>query len=202
MVKAGSGFYTPSMIVEGVVTSVDSAGQLNVAPMGPIVHGNFDSLTLRPFQTSTTFQNLQQTRCGVFHVVDDVTLLAQAAIGQLTEVPPTRPANTITGRILVDCCRWFEFRVTDFDVGDQRTVLQTGIVATGEVRPFFGFNRARHAVLEAAILATRVHLLDEQMIMDQFEVLKSAVDKTGEVAESEAFAMLQNYVAAAFEPTQ
>ena len=194
--------YTPSMIVEGVVTSIDSSGQLNVAPMGPIVHGDFESLTLRPFQTSTTFQNLQQTRSGVFHVVDDVTLLAQTAVGQLTDEPETRPADIIDGRVLADCCRWFEFRVTDCDVSDQRAALQADIVATGEVRPFFGFNRARHAVLEAAILATRVHRLDKQMITDQLDVLKSAVDKTGGVAESEAFAMLQNHVTASFEPSQ
>jgi len=190
------------MIVEGVVTSIDSSGQLNVAPMGPIVHGDFESLTLRPFQTSTTFQNLQQTRSGVFHVVDDVTLLAQTAVGQLTDEPETRPADIIDGRVLADCCRWFEFRVTDCDVSDQRAALQADIVATGEVRPFFGFNRARHAVLEAAILATRVHRLDKQMITDQLDVLKSAVDKTGGVAESEAFAMLQNHVTASFEPSQ
>jgi len=182
------------MIVEGVVTSQSSDGVLNVAPMGPIVQGDFASLILRPFQSSTTCENLAATRCGVFHVVDSVELLARSAISQLTEVPPTRPATTVNGEILLNCCRWFEFRVTDCDLNAPRTVMQTEIVARGEERPFLGFNRARHAVLEAAIVATRVHLLHETDVRSQLTVLKSAVEKTGGLAESEAFAMLEDYI--------
>ncbi len=182
------------MIVEGVVTSQNSDGVLNVAPMGPIVEGDFFSLILRPFQSSTTCENLTTTHCGVFHVVDSVELLARSAVGQLTEVPQTRPATSVDGRILLDCCRWFEFRVTDCDLSAARTVMQTEILARGEVRPFLGFNRARHAVLEAAILATRVHLLSESDISAQLTVLNSAVEKTGGLAESDAFAMLVNYI--------
>ncbi len=186
------------MIVEGVVTSQNADGVLNVAPMGPIVEGDFCSLLLRPFQSSTTCENLTTTRCGVFHVVDNVELLARTAVGQLTEVPRTRPATVINGRILLDCCRWFEFQVTACDLSAPRTVLQTEIVARGEQRPFLGFNRARHAVLEAAILATRVHLLSETEVKAQLAVLGSAVEKTGGVAESDAVAMLVDYINASY----
>jgi len=187
------------MIVEGVVTSKNADGILNVAPMGPLVRGDFDSPILRPFQTSTTCDNLRTTRCGVFHVVDSIDVLARAAVGQLNERPPTRPAAVVDGHILRDCCRWFEFRVTNCDLSSSRTVMQTEIVARGEQRPFFGFNRARHAVLEAAILATRVHLLPEDEIRTQLTVLKSAVEKTGGVAESDAFAMLMNHINASYK---
>ena len=182
------------MIVEGVVTSVDSAGQLNVAAMGPVVQGDFAALLLRPYQSSTTFRNLNETGCGVFHVVDTVELLARAAIGRLTEIPATRPARAVAGRILEDCCRWFEFRITERDVSDERSVMQAEIVASGEQRPFLGFNRARHAVLEAAILATRVHLLRRAEVASALSFLEPAVHKTGGAAEQEAFRMLQTYV--------
>ncbi len=190
------------MIVEGVVTSQDSAGNLNVAPMGPVVEGDFAGLVLRPFQSSTTFDNLRQTRCGVFHVVDSVDLLARTAIGRLQNLPETQPATRISGRILADCCRWFEFRITDWDLSSERSRMQAEIVARGERRPFLGFNRARHAVLEAAILATRVHLLPRDEIECQMSVLESAVEKTGGVAETEAFSMLQDYMQQAYEQTQ
>lgn len=189
------------MIVEGVVTTLDSEGNLNVAPMGPIVEGDFSGLVLRPFQSSTTFRNLNQTGCGVFHVVDSIEILAQAAISKLTEAPPTRPASRINGRILTDCCRWFEFRITVSDVSEERSVMQAEIVAHGERRPFLGFNRARHAVLEAAILATRVHLLPQDEVSVQMTVLKSAVEKTGGVAETDAFKMLQDYIERSYEQT-
>lgn len=182
------------MIVEGVVTSLNSSGKLNIAPMGPRVEGDFVRLVLRPFKTSTTFRNLCETSCGVFHVVDTVELLARAAIGQLPQLPVTRPATRIDGRILADCCRWFEFRITDLDLRSERTRMSAEIVARGEQRPFTGFNRARHAVLEAAILATRVHLLPHDKIAAQMTVLKSAVEKTGGVAETETFDMLQKHI--------
>ena len=43
------------MIVEGIVTSQNADGLMNVAPMGPIVHGDFESLTLRPFCVDLLF---------------------------------------------------------------------------------------------------------------------------------------------------
>ena len=77
------------MILEGIVTSLDAEGKLNVAPMGPIVEPDMARLVLRPFQTSQTYRNLKQRPSGVFHVVDDVLLLAKAAIGRLDVVPET-----------------------------------------------------------------------------------------------------------------
>jgi hypothetical protein len=48
------------VIVEGVVTSLGADGDLNVAPMGPLVEGDFSRLVFRPFQTSSTFRNLRR----------------------------------------------------------------------------------------------------------------------------------------------
>ena len=182
------------MIVEGIVTSIDSAGRLNVAPMGPIVVGDFASLLLRPFQSSTTFNNLAATRCGVFHVVDRMDLIAQAAIGRLEHLPAVEPATTINGFVLKDCCRWFEFTVDDIDASDIRSQMPSTIVYCGERRPFYGFNRARHAVLEAAILATRLHLLSQQHVLDMMSFLEPAVEKTGGTEEKSTFAMLKDFV--------
>lgn len=182
------------MIVEGIVTSVDAGGHLNVAPMGPIVVGDFASLLLRPFQPSTTFSNLAATRCGVFHVVDRVEIIARAAIGRLSELPAVEPAAKIDGFVLKDCCRWFEFTVDSVDASDARSRMPSSIVHRGERRPFFGFNRARHAVLEAAILATRLHLLSPQHVLDMISLLEPAVEKTGGTEEKSAFAMLKDFV--------
>ncbi len=182
------------MIVEGIVTSVDAGGHLNVAPMGPIVVGDFASLLLRPFQPSTTFNNLTATRRGVFHVVDRVEIIARAAIGKLTELPAVEPSTMIDGFVLKDCCRWFEFTVDSVDTSDARSRMPSSIVHRGERRPFFGFNRARHAVLEAAILATRLHLLSRQHVLDMMSFLEPAVEKTGGTEEKSAFAMLKEFV--------
>lgn len=182
------------MIVEGIVTSIDSTGSLNVAPMGPIIAGDFDNLLLRPFQPSTTFNNLSTTRCGVFHVVDQVEVIAKAAIGRLKTNPDVVRASVIDGYVLKDCCRWFEFTVDQVDASEARSRMPSTIVHRGERRPFFGFNRARHAVLEAAILATRLHLLSRAEVLSALIPMRSAVEKTGGPVELSAFEMLEEFI--------
>ncbi|GAB5441278.1 MAG: DUF447 family protein [Fuerstiella sp.] len=182
------------MIVEGLVTTQNAQQAINVAPMGPIVQGDFESMILRPFAGSTTFQNLLDQRQGVFHVVDQVDLIAKAAIGRLIELPPMFSAETVQGSVLSECCRWFEFRITEVDTSDLRSEMQAEIVHRGERRPFYGFNRARHAVIEAAIMATRIHLLPPDDIRRQFDWLESAVHKTGGATELASFQHLREYV--------
>jgi hypothetical protein len=182
------------MILEGVVTSQNALGELNVAPMGPIVEPDMQRFVLRPFQTSTTYRNLKQYPFGVLHVVDDVLLLARAAIGQLTETPATFPALRIPGRVLTDACRWFEFRVESIDDSEERTQIEAVVEHSGRLRDGFGFNRAKHAVIEAAILATRIHLLPPEEIIEQFQKLQSPVEKTAGPDELTAFSLLDEFV--------
>lgn len=182
------------MILEGVVTSLNENGDVNIAPMGPIVDESMTVLRLRPFQTSTTFRNLQRDRHGVFHVVDDVLLLAQAAVNKLEHTPPTFAAEMINGRILQSACRWYEFAVDEIDDSHDRAELLARVVHCGRIRDFFGLNRAKHAVLEAAILATRVHLLPKDEITQQYAALKILVDKTAGATERKAFALLEEFV--------
>lgn len=184
------------MILEGIVTTLNSDGGVNVAPMGPIVDDAMQTLHLRPFQSSQTYRNLKTHPQGVLHVVDDVLLLAKAAIGRLEESPATQTAEVVRGEVLTSACRWYEFEVTELKDENERTDIHASVVHTGRLRDFFGFNRAKHAVLEAAILATRVHIIPAEQIDRQFAELKIIVEKTAGDAEREAFALLETYVAA------
>jgi len=182
------------MLLEGLVTSLSLSGELNLAPMGPIVEGDFSRLILRPFQTSATYRNLKQRPGGVFHITDDVLLIAKTALDRLPAIPKTIPAQHIDGRVLADCCRWYEFEVVSCDDTSERTRLEAKVVHIGHVRDFIGFHRARHAVLEATILATRLHLIPETDIRSQLRALASPVDKTASPREREAFALVCDYV--------
>ncbi|MFT4557368.1 MAG: DUF447 domain-containing protein [Planctomycetales bacterium] len=182
------------MILEGIVTTQNAAGDINVAPMGPIVDESMQSFVLRPFQTSTTYRNLKGHPFGVLHVVDDVLLLAKAAISRLEETPETFQAITIPGQVLKSACRWYEFKVESLDDSDDRTRIEARVVHSGRLRDFFGFNRAKHAVLEAAILATRVHILPADEILAQIDTLRSPVDKTAGPNERAAFQLVDEYV--------
>jgi hypothetical protein len=185
------------VILEGIVTSLSVEDVLNVAPMGPeVVAGSaMDRFVLRPYRTSTTYANLKARGEGVLHVTDDVLLLAQAAIGVALEpVPATRPASVVAGAILTDCCRFYEFRVAELDDREDRTRIEVETVAQGRLRDFFGFNRAKHAVLEAAILATRTQWLPLRDLLKEFRKLEVLVQKTGGPSEHAAFNLLHDFL--------
>ena len=176
------------------MTTLSADGSVNVSPMGPIVNESMTELILRPYQTSTTYQNLKRTRQGLFHVTDDVELIAHAALGQPAPLPPLATAEAVEGRIITTACRWYALRVRTLDDSEERTEIICDVVDHGILREFFGFNRAKHAVLEAAILATRVAFFPAEEIRAEFARLKSPIEKTGGPAELRAFEFLASEV--------
>ncbi len=182
------------VILEGIVTTINDDDSVNISPMGPMVDTSMSTLTLRPYQTSTTYQNLRRVGQGIFHVTDDVELLARAAVSRLEGLPKMRPASAVTGMILVDACRWYAFEVSSLDDREDRTTIQCKIVDRGRQRDFLGFNRAKHAVVEAAILATRTQFLPADEILAEFERLGMIVDKTAGEQERVAFDFLKEFV--------
>jgi hypothetical protein len=189
-------------ILEGLLATYGDDGQPHLAPMGPLVRNDMKRLWLRPFRTSTTYANLKRRGAGVFHVTDDVELIARAAVGSLSDPPRWNLERAAVGPVLADACRWYVFRVESLDDDDERTSIVAEIIDQGRVREFCGFNRAKHAVIEAAILATRVHLLDAAHLAAEVERLDVIVNKTGAAAERRAFKFLADYVRCATEGTQ
>jgi hypothetical protein len=191
------------LILEGLVTTTDAAGGLHLAAMGPAIDeqeravGRITRLTLRPFGGSQTAANLARVPEGVFHLTDDVLLLAHVVGAVPGPRPAARPAERVQGWLLEDACRAYEFRIASADTTQQRVRLEAVVVAEHAGRPFLGFNRAAHAVVEGAILVTRLHLLDADEIQRRFADLAVLVEKTGGEREREAFAILQTRIAAA-----
>jgi uncharacterized protein len=181
-------------LLEGIVTTLNEDGSPHITPMGPIVDASFSQILLRPYRTSTTYQNLKRTGQGVLHVTDDVEMFARAAVGQLNTTPRLFASKAVDGAILADTCRWHAFRVDSIEDREERVAIVASIVEYGRVRDFFGFNRAKHAVIEAAILATRIEWLDATHIRDEFARLAVIVDKTGGHQEHAAFVFLNEYV--------
>jgi hypothetical protein len=181
------------MILEGIVTTVGLDWRVNIAPMGPRVDVTMEHLLLRPFAGSQTCQNLKAHGEGVFHVTDDVLLLARSAVGPV-DPPPLVPAVKVAGYIMQDACRFYEFRVSSVDESAERMAMEAEVVHSGRLRDFVGFNRAKHAVVEAAILATRTDFLPLAEIEAEYRRLAVLVEKTGGSQEHEAFAFLRAHL--------
>lgn len=184
-------------IIESIITTMDAAGVVNFAPMG--VEWGEDEIVVKPFLETTTFRNLRATGSAVVNITDDVMLFARAAIS--SPQYPARPAEVVRGVVLEAACSWRELEVRAIDDTPPRSRIVTAVVHRGFQREFIGFNRARNAVLEAAILATRTHLLPPEQIREELARLRVIVDKTAGPREHEAMALLTEYIRSAPTPT-
>ncbi len=178
------------MIIESILTTLAADGTVNCAPMG--VEWGEERIVIKPFVDTTTFRNLVATGSAVVNLTDDVLLFARGVIG--TAVFPGHPAKRVRGVVLEAACGWREVEVESIDDTPPRSRIVTRVVHHGAQREFLGFNRARHAVLEAAIVATRTHLIPVAEVRAEFARLRIIVDKTAGEREQEAMALLEAYV--------
>ena len=180
------------LIVETIVTTIAADGTVNFAPMG--VEWGDDAIVLKPFLETSTYRNVVASRVAVVNLTDDVRVFARAAISNPQY--QTGPAAVVRGVVLADCCSWRELEVRAIDSTPPRSRIEMAVVHRGTRREFIGFNRARQAVLEAAIYATRLHLLPRTFIDSEMARLQVIVDKTAGPQELEAMELLTEHIRA------
>lgn len=180
------------MIIEGLLTSIAADGSPHVAPMGPVVDPELKKWVLRPFHSSTTFGNLRRTNSAVFHVVDDVLPIVQAALNLKHQLEFTQLENGCW--TIVSACHWYQLQLDNWQLESDRAEVSASVIRSEVQRPFWGWNRAKHAVLEATIMATRIHLTGKETIQVEMEKLSSAVHKTAGPREIQAWQLIQNYL--------
>lgn len=178
------------MIIETILTTMDGAGAVNFAPMG--VEWGEEEIVIKPYKETATYRNLKAAGAAVVNLTDNVLLFARAAIS--SPQYDWRPAEVVRGAVLEDACSWREVEVVELDEREARARARTRVVHRGFRREFLGFNRARHAVLEAAILATRTKFLPMDEILAEYARLQVIVDKTAGPVEHEAMRLLAAYV--------
>ena len=185
------------MIIETIVTTMAVDGTVNCAPMGVDWNPDVapDAIVLKPFLDTATYRNVSVTRAAVVNLIDDVRVFARAAISN--PAYETVPAQVVRGVVLAEACSWRELEVTSIDSTPPRSRIETRTVHRDVRREFIGFNRARHAVLEAAIYATRVHMLARDFLLSEVDRLQIIVDKTAGPREFEAMALLTEYIRSA-----
>jgi hypothetical protein len=186
------------VIIETIVTTLDTDGAVNIAPMGVEWTGGDDAPVLKPFLETSTYRNVFATRAAVVNLVDDVRVFARAAISNPSY--DVLPATVVRGMVLEAACSWRELEVRRIDSTPPRSRVETEIVHRGFRREFIGFNRARHAVLETAIYATRVHMLAREFLESELARLQVIVEKTAGPDEQEAMALLADYIRSAPDP--
>ena len=154
------------MIVETVVTTLDEDGQANFAAMG-VVWGE-ERLVIRPYVRTRTFRNLVRAREAVVNVTDDVLVFAKSALSRERFPEPPRRARP---RRRSSPTRVTGARSPSRSVG-ARAPPAEAVAPTLDARrgggggsPFAGLCRAKHAVVEASILASRVRRLPRDEVL-------------------------------------
>ena len=162
------------MIYETVVVTRSIAGKFHIAPMG--MREQDGLILLAPFAPSTTLDNLRATRQAVINLTDDVSVIAGCLTGRRDW--PLVPATRIEGARLQSTLSHVEANVVRIEDDEQRPRFFLCRVHEETHAPFKGFNRAQAAVLEAAILVSRLHMLPMEKIDNELAYLTIAIDKT------------------------
>ncbi len=180
-----------TMIRESIVTTTDPEGQVHIAPIGLIQEG--EGWVIAPFKPSGTLDNLRANPYAVANYCDDVRIFAGCLTGRRDW--PIRPAEKVPGAVLTQALAHAELAVERVTEDEQRPRFLCRVVHEASHAPFRGFNRAQAAVIEAAILVSRLHMLPPDKIERELAYLEIAVGKTAGPHEQEAWDWLMARVA-------
>ncbi|MDY8107871.1 DUF447 family protein [Fulvimarina sp. 2208YS6-2-32] len=173
-------------IRESVLTTRAEDGSVHIAPLGIIEDG--EHWIVAPFRPSTTLANIETTGRAVVNYTDDALIFAGCLTGRRDW--PLAPVEGCDIPRLAAALAHDVLEVVDVKEDETRPRYRCRIVSSGQHGPFTGMNRAKAAVLEAAILASRLSMLPSEKIEDEIAYLKIAVDKTAGPDEHKAFGWL------------
>ncbi len=178
------------MIRECVVTTLSANGETHIAPLGLIEDGA--QWIIAPFRPSTTLDNLDASGKATASFIDDVRIIAGCVTGRkdwpLVAVPGW-PVPRLSAAL-----SHAELNVARIEPDATRPRYFCAVERIETHRPFLGFNRAQAAVVEAAILATRLDMLPREKIASEIAYLRIAIDKTAGAAEREAWEMVMSKI--------
>lgn len=180
------------MIREIILTTQSATGLVHIAPMG--VHVVGEEMRVMPFRPSATLDNLLATGVAVMNYCDDVRIFAGCLTGRRDW--PLIPAERVAGQRLAGALSHAELELIRHEADDVRPNLYCRVVHEAMHAPFRGFNRAQFAVLEAAILVSRLRMLPREKIEAELAYLSMGLEKTAGPAEREAWGWLMEKVAA------
>jgi hypothetical protein len=178
------------VIYETVISTVAPDGTPHVAPMGVRYRGT--EVILMPFKPSTTLSNIVAARHAVLNIVADTRVFAGAVTGR--RAWPLVPAERIAGMRLACALNHAELALAELHDDPQRPVLRMARVHEASHAPYIGFNRAQAAVIEGAILVSRLHMLPADKVDAEMNYLQIAIDKTAGPEEHEAWGWLRDAV--------
>ena len=182
------------MIREAIVTTVGALAEPHIAPLGLIAEGAH--WVLAPFHPSTTLENLRRTPFAVANFTDDTRVFAGCLTGRRDW--PLAPSEIVAVPRLQASLAHLELAVIETREDAMRPRFVCRVVHRAAHAPFEGFNRAQAAVIEGAVLVSRLHLLPRAEVETEMNRLAVVVGKTAGENETEAWSWLVEWAARFF----
>jgi hypothetical protein len=179
-----------TFILETVVTTRAPDGRSHIAPMG--LREQDGLALLAPFRPSTTLDYILASGCAVVNATDNVRVFAGCVTGRRDW--KLLPAEKVQGVRLAGALTHTELELERVEEDGQRPRLFLRAVHQVIHAPFRGFNRAQAAVIEAAVLVSRLHLLPPEKIESEVAYLAIAIEKTAGPSEQEAWGWLRERI--------
>jgi len=174
------------MIQETIVTTQSPEGLPHIAPMG--VHRVGAEILVLPFRPSTTLENLLATGQAVLNHSDDVRVFAGCLTGRREW--PLVSSEVVRTLRLADSLAHQELELVRVEDDALRPKLYCRVIHEANHAPFRGFNRAQFAVLEAAILTSRLDRLPWSKVEAELDYLRIGLEKCAGEREREAWGWL------------
>lgn len=178
------------MIFETIITTTNADGGPHIAPFG--IRECEEGVIISPFRPSTSLDNLLRSGRAVVNATDDVRVFAGSLTGRREW--PVRRAENIDGWVLDVALSHRELELVSLRDDALRPELTFRVVHDATHAPFRGFNRAQAAVLEAAVLVSRLHMLPMEKIESELQYLTIAIDKTAGENELQAWQWLNEKI--------
>lgn len=177
-------------IIETIITTMDVEGTAHIAPLGLIQDG--EHWLIGPFKPSRTLDNLEHHPFAVASHTQDVRVFAGCLTGR--KEWPLVKASQVSGYRLASAQTHWELKVVDVEADDVRPKFRCSIVQQETHKPFAGLNRAQAAVLECAVLVSRLNMLAKEKIEAELDYLTIAISKTAGPQELEAWGWLMQRI--------
>jgi hypothetical protein len=178
------------VIYETIITTSNADDSPHIAPFG--IRELDDNVIVSPFRPSTSLDNLLRSGCAVVNATDDVRVFAGALTGRRDW--PVERVQHISGWRLQSALSHRELELLSVKEDALRPELTFRVVYEETHAPFRGYNRAQAAVLEAAVLVSRLNMLTMEKVDKEVGYLMIAIEKTAGENEQQAWQWLMEKI--------